>query len=167
MALKGDRNIWADGYNLDFFMNVTSERGIIVVHNTAGSGASMDDGSATVVIPTGGASGTNPAGLLLCDVVNLDLTRQHLNQHLEEVQKGSKVPLLRHGWVVTNMIKSGDSPTAGQDAFYYSDGTLSVTNPQAGATSSDQGVNYLQQKVGKFLSSKDADGYAKVEINIT
>lgn len=166
MALKGDRNIWADGYNLDFFMNVTGEAGIIVTHSTAGSGASMDDGSATVVIPTGGASGTDPAGLLLCDVVNLDLTRQHLNDHKPEVQKGSKVPLLRHGWVVTNMIKAGDNPTAGNDAFYHSDGTLSVTNPMAGATSTDQGVNYMRQKVGKFLSSEDADGYCKVDIQI-
>ena len=166
MALKGDRNIWADGYNMDYFMNVVGDAGIIVVHDTSGSGASMDDGSATVVIPTGGASGTYPAGLLLCDVVNLDLTRQHLNQHRDEVQLGSKVTLCRHGWVVTNKIKSGDSPTAGADAFYDSDGALSVTNPMAGATSSDQGVNYLAQKVGTFLSSKDADGYAKVEINL-
>ena len=120
MALKGDRNIWADGYNMDYFMNVVGDAGIIVVHDTSGSGASMDDGSATVVIPTGGASGTYPAGLLLCDVVNLDLTRQHLNQHRDEVQLGSKVTLCRHGWVVTNKIKSGDSPTAGADAFYYS-----------------------------------------------
>ena len=41
MALKPDR---VEHYtDLSFFMNETAERGLIVTHNTGGSGAAMDD----------------------------------------------------------------------------------------------------------------------------
>jgi Arc/MetJ family transcription regulator len=54
----------------------------------------MDNGSALSrmrALP----SGKVPVGLLLNDMVNIDLTRQHLNQHKDEVQKGGKVTLLK------------------------------------------------------------------------
>jgi ABC-type phosphate/phosphonate transport system ATPase subunit len=41
--------------------------------------------------PTGVVSGTKPAGLLLNDVVSLDLTRQHINWFRDEVQVGGNV----------------------------------------------------------------------------
>jgi hypothetical protein len=149
MALKPDR---IEAYtDISFFMNEVAERGGIVVHDTSGSGVSMDDANALVVYPTG-TSG-EPAGLLLNDVVNLDLTRQHINWHRDEVQIGSKVTLLRQGQVTTDVIATGVSVTAGDNAYFGANGEL--TN----ATSS--------VKVGRFLSSKDADGYAKVDINIT
>lgn len=154
MALKGARHIDPYGTNIEFFMNVTGERGIVLVHDTSGSGEALDQGVAVVKIPTGTASGTVPAGLLMGDVVNKDLTQTHLNSYKDEVQVGSKVCLLRKGWVVTNMITNGVAPTAGSDAYCDQDGKLRITNT-GGLT-----------KVGKFLSSKDEDGYAKVEINI-
>lgn len=151
MALKPDR--FEDVTDLSFFMNEVAERGVIVVHDTSGSGAAMDQALATVVVPTGGVSGTYPAGLLLNDVVDIDLTRQHLNHHKEEVQVESKVLLLRRGWVVTDKIDG--TPTAGSPAYYDSAGRLRPTDPTDGT------------KVGRFLSEEDEDGYAKVEINIT
>lgn len=151
MALKPDR---IEAYtDISFFMNEVAERGGIVVHSTAGSGSAMDDSNA-VVAYAADQSGTNPAGLLLNDVVDYDLTRQHINFHKDEVQKGSKVTILRQGFVVTDMIVSGVSPTAGQPAYYGADGLL--TNV---ATNSTQ--------VGRWLSQKDSEGYAKVDINIT
>jgi hypothetical protein len=151
MALKPDR---VEAYtDISFFMNETGERGGVVVHLTAGSGSAMDDGSA-VVEYAADQSGTNPAGLLLNDVVDLDLTRQHINFHKDEVQKGNKVTLLRQGFVVTDMIVSGVSPTAGEPAYYGADGKL--TN-----------VSTNSVQVGRWLSAKDVDGYAKVDINIT
>ena len=154
MALLGDRS-YTDGTDISFFMSVTGERGGIVIHSAGGSGASMDDDTAQVVVPTGQApSGTYPAGLLLCDVVNLDLTRQHLNYAKDEVQLGSKVTLLRRGVVVTDMVATGVTPAAGQVAYYDTVGKLTTTD--AGSAPS----------VGRFLSAKDADGYAKVEISI-
>ena len=166
MALKADRHEVVT--DISFFMNETAERGVIVTHSTAGSGAAMDDSSAVVAIPTT-ASGTNPAGLLLNDVVNLDLTRQHLNQHQDEVQQGGKVTLLRQGWVVTNKLEVNSKPTVGAPAYYASSGLLSTTNPLA-FRSEAQGdqviVDYEAQRIGRFLSTEDADGYAKVYIDI-
>ena len=151
MALKPDR---IEAYtDISFFMNEVAERGGVVVHLSSGSGVSMDDASA-VVEYAASPSGTVPAGVLLNDVVNLDLTRQHINWHKDEVQIGSKVTVLRQGQVTTDMVVSEDSPAAGNNAYYGVNGLFS--------TSSTNSV-----KVGRFLSSKDSDGYVKVDINIT
>ena len=162
MTLKPDR--FEDVVITDYFMNDTSVRGVIVIHSTSGSGASLDDANAVVAIPSGGASGTDPAGLLLNDVVDLDLTRQHLNEHQDEVQVGGKVALLRRGWVVTD--RQTGSPTAGQAAYYNSNGYVTPTNPMAGGSAVTSDEDYQRQRVGRFLSSPDADGYVKVEINL-
>ena len=152
MALRPDRNEHLT--DLSFFMNETAERGIIVVHSTGGSGAAMDDSNAKVIAPATTVSGKNPAGLLLNDVVNLDLTRQHINFHKDEVQQGNKVLLLRRGTVVTDQISG--TPTVGAKAYFVVGGTISASNQDS-----------LSTQVGRFLSVKDADGYDKVEINIT
>lgn len=155
MALKSDR---VESYtDISFFCNdATAERGGVVVHATGavtGSGVAMDDPNA-VVTYAASASGRVPAGLLLNDVVNLDLTRQHINWYRDEVQTGGKVTLLRQGQVTTNMIVAGVSPVPGSGAYLGASGLLTTaTTPGA--------------KVGTFLSAKDSDGYAKVDINLT
>lgn len=152
MALRPDRH--EDVTDISYFMNVTASRGLIVVHDSSGSGAAMDDSNAYVAVPTGQApSTTKPAGLLLCDVVDIDQTRQHLNYHQDEVQKGGKVVILRRGWVVTDKVSG--TPTGGDTAYYTSAGLVTPTDPGSGP------------KIGRFLGKKDNDGFAKVEINIT
>ena len=140
MALKSDRiELLTD---ISFFMNTTAERGGvagIAVSGTAGSGVSMDDANA-VVAYVAAVSGTRPLGVLLNDVVNLDLTRQHINWHKDEVQLGGKVTLLRNGQVTT-------------PAYVGASGLI--------GTSSTNAV-----QIGTFLSGKDADGYAKLSVNI-
>ena len=147
MALKPDRVEHLT--DLSFFMNETATRGQIVTHSTSseGSGAAMDDSAALVIVATG--SGDSPAGLLLNDVVDLDLTRQHIN----EVQKGSKVLILRRGTVVTDNVAG--TPAAGAKAYFDNDAKITTTGGGANTT-----------QIGRFLSKTDADGYAKVEINI-
>ena len=147
MALRPDRNEHLT--DLSFFMNETAERGVIVTAATQGSGAAMDD--ATAAVQVANATNEKPVGLLLNDVVNLDLTRQHINYAKDEVQQGGKVLLLRVGTVTTDQISG--SITMGAAAHFMSDGTLAT-----GSTASIQ--------VGRFLSKKDADGFAKVAINI-
>ena len=154
MALKSDR---VESYtDISFFCNdTTAERGGVVVHSTgtSSSGVAMDDPNA-VVTYAASASGRVPAGLLLNDVVNLDLTRQHINWYRDEVQTGGKVTLLRQGQVTTDMIVPGVVPAPGSGAYLGASGLLTtVTTPGA--------------KVGTFLSAKDSDGYAKVDINLT
>lgn len=152
MALKPDR---IEAYtDISYFMNTTAERGGVVVHLTGGAGVSMDDANAVVIYPTGVNANTKPAGLLLNDVVNYDLTRQHLNWYRDEVQVGGKVTLLRQGQVTTNLVASSVTPTAGADAYYDATGKLTTVSTDS-------------VKVGRFLGSKDSDGYVKVDINIT
>lgn len=152
MALKSDR---IEAYtDISFFCNdTTAERGGVMVFNTLGSGVAMDD-SAAVVTYAADQSGKVPAGLLLNDVVDLDLTRQHINWHKDEVQTGSKVTLLRQGQVTTNLITAGVTPGVGSGAYVGVSGYLTT-------------VSTNSVKVGTFLSAKDSDGYAKVDINLT
>lgn len=150
MALKSDRiELLTD---ISFFMTTTAERGGVVCADTSGSGVSMDDANA-VVKYAATVSGSKPVGVLLNDVVDLDLTRQHINWHKDEMQKGGKVTLLRVGQVTTNMLVSGITPGAGTPAYVGANGLI--------GTSSTNAV-----QIGSFLSGKDADGYAKVSVNI-
>jgi hypothetical protein len=152
MALRPDRNELQT--DLSFFMNEVAERGIVVIHTGQGSGAAMDDSAAVVAIPgVGDIPSAHPAGLLLNDVVDLDLTRQHINFAKDEMQKGGKCLLLRRGFVVTNMISG--SITLGELAYFSPEGKLTSATAYSGSTA-----------VGRWLSKKDADGYAKVDINI-
>ena len=151
MALRPDRNELQT--DLSFFMNETAERGLIVIHEGQGSGAAMDDSAATVAIPGAADLAKHPAGLLLNDVVDLDLTRQHINFAKDEMQKGGKVLLLRRGFVVTDQISG--SITLGELAYFHVNGQLTSATAYSGSTS-----------VGSWLSKKDADGFAKVDINI-
>ena len=151
MALRPDRNELQT--DLSFFMNETAERGLIVIHEGQGSGAAMDDSAATVAIPGAADLAKHPAGLLLNDVVDLDLTRQHINFAKDEMQKGGKVLLLRRGFVVTDQISG--SITLGELAYFHVNGQLTSATAYSGSTA-----------VGRWLSKKDADGFAKVDINI-
>jgi len=154
MALKADRNEL--DVDISFFMNETAEKGQIVSVSTAGSGAAMDQANALVAIQ--GATGSViPVGVLLNDVVDIDLTRQHINWHKDEVQKGGKVSILKKGYVVTDQIEG--TPTAGALAFMDD----ADTGKFAVAGSIDD-TEYTA--VGRFMSNLDEDGYAKVEVNL-
>lgn len=147
MALKPDRIEHLT--DISFFMNETAERGGVASYVSGGVGVSMDDANAVVAYAASAASGV-PAGILLNDVVNYDLTRQHINWHKDEVQLGGKVTLLRIGQVTTDLVDG--TPGAGDDAYVGNNGLISTTSTGA--------------KIGTFLSSKDVDGYAKVAVNI-
>ena len=158
MALKTDRSTLQT--DISFFMNEAATRGGVVSLSTAGSGASMDNGSALVTyaaLP----SGKVPVGLLVNDMVDIDLTRQHLNQHKDEVQKGGKVTLLQKGTVVTNNLE-GTDPNGGDPAYLAHSGNLAASDLSNDDTD-DDGSTRL---VGRFLSDVDEDGYAKVFIDL-
>ena len=154
MALKSDRFEFQT--DISFFYNEgTATRGGVVVHGTAGSGAAMDQG-VNLVKYAAATSASVPVGILLNDVVNKDLTRTHLNQYRDEVQKGGKVTVLRKGYVVTSNVTG--TPSAGDPAYacHINAGNLRADSPGS------SGVLL----VGRFLTSKDEDGYAKVEVNL-
>lgn len=152
MGLKTDR-IHIDS-QIDYFMNEVAERGGIVVQSTVGSGAAMDQASQLCTYAAA-PSGVAALGVLMCDVVNNDLTRQHENWHKEEVQKGGKVTIWSKCTVVTDRIYPGVTPAGTEQAFVAHSGYIN--------TSDVIGGNML---VGRFLSSKDEDGYCKVSVNL-
>ena len=162
MALKADR--YEESTDISHFYNAgTATRGGVVVLDAAAvagaSGAALDQGENLVKYAVATPS-TVPVGVLLNDVVNKDLTRTHLNQYKDEVQKGGKVTLLTRGWVVTNMIDTGCTPQAGDLAFASWEQAGDITSTDTFAAASGELV------VGRFMSSKDADGYAKVYVNL-
>lgn len=154
MALKGDRKIVED--DISFHLNEVAERGVVCWISTAGSGAALDQ-SVNLVTATGSVSGVVPVGLLLGDMVDKDLTRQHLNFYKDETQKGGKVCLLRRGWVRSNSITG--TPTGGGKAYLTTNGIVTPTLSSTGGL-------VATPLVGQFLASKDEDGYAKVYINL-
>jgi len=160
MALKGDRYEFET--STDFFLNEVAERGGCVTLSTAGSGAALDQ-SAALVTYAAAQSGTTPVGILLNDMVNIDQTRQHINFHKNEMQKGGKVTLLRKGWIVTNLIDPGVTVVAGDTAFVGPSGFLTNTNhaPLLNRQNRTGG-----KVIGEFGSLKDEDGYAKVYVNL-
>lgn len=154
MALKADR--YEESTDISFFYNegTATRGGAVVIDAVEASGASLDQGGNRVKYGTGGV----PVGILLNDVVNKDLTRTHLNQYKDEVQKGGKVTVLTRGWVVTNMIETGIDPAAGQIAYASAAEAGDLTNAAPGSSGS--------LAVGRWMSQKDADGYAKVYVNL-
>jgi len=158
MALKTDRSTLQT--DISFFMNEAATRGGIASLSTGGSGAAMDQGAALVTY-VAQPSGKVAVGLLLNDMVDIDLTRQHLNQHKDEVQKGGKVTLLQKGFVVTNNLE-GTSPAAGNAAFMAHSGNIATTD----TISDDTDSNGHGRIVGRFLSGVDEDGYAKLYVDL-
>lgn len=153
MSLKADRyHVESD---ISWFMNAAATRGGVVSISTAGSGAAMDQ-AAQVCAYAASPSGSKPLGFLMCDVVNYDLTRQKLNPYKHEVQVGSKVTIWKKGWVLTDYIYPGATVTAGGNAMLGPSGYIQVTFVNHDAT----------PIIGKFDTTKDADGYARVSINL-
>ena len=173
MALRSYRTEAGNGASVtvDNFMNTTGQAGYLVVHNTAtsGAGAAFDDANSVVALASiVNGSGERPAGVLLQNVVNKDLTSTHLNVHNRETQVGGKVALLSRGSVVTNAIAAATNPIPGDAAYFTVGGNFL---PLAFASTVSTGIAPSLQvpaavRVGTFTSSKDLEGYAKIEISI-
>jgi hypothetical protein len=153
MALKPDR-VCLD-YSIDYFLDEVQERGKCLVLSTGGSGVSNDN-VAHMATAAAGPSGKVPLGVLLNDMVDVDLSKYHLNHHKDEVQKGSKVTILKKGQITTNMIYPGTSPAAGVAAYLGASGYFTPTAVAGNGN----------PVVGRFDTSKDEDGFAKISINL-
>lgn len=157
MALKADRI--EESTDISHFYNAgTATRGGVVVLDAANaSGAAMDQ-AANLVKYAVADSDDVPIGVLLNDVVNKDLTRTNLNRYKDEVQKGGKVTIMTRGQVTTSNL-TGD-PAAGGLAY--------ACNTTAGniATTVGDAAESGALCIGRFLSVKDSDGYAKVSVNL-
>lgn len=154
MALKGDREILL--YDITCILNDVASAGSVVCYETAGSGVAAGD-SAPVVQLADDPSGLVPAGMLEWDFVDIDETKFHRNFHNNEQVIGDPATLIVKGWAVTNKIIG--SPTYGETAYLGASGNLTrAFNTGGGVVSTP--------KLGMWLGKKDADGYAKVSINL-
>lgn len=168
MALKPDYFPYGVQH-IDWYVNVAVEKGQFLCINTATSpsGAGMDqsEGVAFKHLTGGGGSSagvasgvTAPLGFCMTDVRSIDFTREHLNQYKDEQGLNAKVWILGDGcWVVTDQIRAGITPAIGEKAILAPSGQL--TNVGTHGTSG-------AYEVGRFLSVKDENGFAKVLVNI-
>ena len=157
MALKTDR--YEESTDISYFYTGAAipRGGILCLDLLSASGAAMDQGDNTVAYKQ--ASTTDvPVGLLLNDVVNKDLTQTHLDFYKDEVQTGGKVTVLKRGWVLTNNVDGTPGPG---DLAYASNVVAGNINNVA-----DDATGSGNLALGRFMSAKDADGYAKVYVNL-
>lgn len=152
MALKGDRHILYD--DIRYFCNQVTERGVVLMFSgNGGSGVDFNNTAMVVMLPSSNASGSVAAGLLLNDMVNVDLTKYHLNFSKDEMQIGSKCHLLKKGWVYTDKITG--TPAAGNAAYLAATGNVTPTQ--------DTTTGSL---VGKFTGKKDQNGFVGLEVDV-
>jgi len=166
MALKPDRDFDCS-YNMGYFWaangQAPAEEGGIAGVVSAGSGVALDDPGSSGIAPGKGGvntvdyvadpSGVQAVGLLLHAIEAEPVTSfKRKNYHTNAQWPGDPVSLLRRGWVVTDRIVG--SPVAGSGAFLGASGQLSTSQ----AASAPQ--------VGRFETTKDADGFARVFLDI-
>ena len=159
MALKSDRYEETTDISYFYTAGTATRGGVVCLDVLSASGAAMDQGDNTVSYQVA-ANSDVPVGILLNDVVDKDLSRTHINWYKDEIQKGGKVTVMTRGWVVTNMVDG--TPVPGSLA-YASNGAGKegmIATQAADATASGN------LAIGRFMSAKDADGYAKVFVNL-
>ncbi len=140
-----------------------TQRGVVLTEGTSGSGVGIGDSAGVADFPGGSTSaspsGYRVAGLLLNDMVNIDLTRYHLNFQKDEVQVGNRCTLLRKGRVTTNAIAGGVTPVVGDAAYLTTAGNLTNTKSTTGGLAATP-------KVGEFRTGLDENGYATVDVQL-
>ncbi|KKN98865.1 hypothetical protein LCGC14_0141060 [marine sediment metagenome] len=162
MALKPDReyNEITDIANFwDEDETRAIEKGGMASVVTSSSGAAMGtnytDEANVVDYDDSVGSSTVPKGILLQNVaLKMSTTRDFINHYTQEIRPGDKCTLVRHGWVVTDMITPGQTPAIGGTAYLGQSGLLAT-----GAVSSSVAV-------GRFETTKDGNGFCRVFIDL-
>lgn len=149
--LKPDRNLTQWVFNYKAGTSAATKGGLVSASTTASGVGANGPGVAEYVA---NPSGAFVLGVLLDDVevLNANLDRNH---YKEVVGTGDQVSIGSQGWVVTDKVYPGVTPTAGQTAYLGHSGYFTNTQTPAQAP-----------KVGRFETSKDEDGFVKVSINI-
>jgi hypothetical protein len=159
MALKPDREYNEVTDITNFWTTVAAEKGGCASVVTQGSGAAIGVNladEANVVSYAADPSGAIAKGILVQTVgAAMSATRDFINFENGEIRPSDKCTLIKKGFVVTDMIPVGITPTAGATAYLAASGAISSTQA-SGAPA-----------VGRFETTKDAAGFARVSIDIT
>lgn len=154
MALKPDRNhAETTDIRQHWYENSpTAEKGGCTSLVGQGSGVAMD-AAENAVRYAPDPSGQVPMGILLQDVnPPLSATRDFKNHSNLEVRPGDKVTLVRQGILVTDLVLG--TPAAGDVAYLAASGNVSPSQATGAPV------------VGRFETSLDADGFARLAIQI-
>jgi len=156
MALKGYRNHGCGtGSVVKHFMNEVAEKGIVVTRKSGSTGSGLP-GDAQNIVEVPAASGNGDAiGILLTDVVDIDVTRFcHIGRsHRSETTPCNPVEIMDKGEVYTNMLADGATPAAGDDAYYTEGGLLTDDSGEFGP-------------IGKFEGPVQSNGYVVVKVDL-
>lgn len=159
MALKPDREYNEVTDITNFWTTIAAEKGGCASNVSQGSGAAMGiniDDEANVVGYVGDPSGAIAKGILLQTVTApMSGDRDFVNFENSEIRPSDKCTLVKKGFVVTDMIV-GTTPTAGATAYLAASGKLSMAN-----------YGSASPTVGRFETTVDANGFARVSIDIT
>lgn len=155
MALKGNRVLIETDITLT--CNTVTQRGVTLSYTSNGSGVVLGD-SAGTADPVANPSGYKPAGILLGDFVNIDLTRYHLNFQKDESQIGMRATVVRKGRLTTDQVINASSISGpGADAYLTSSGTLTPILHATGGLAATP-------KVGTFQGFADESGFVTVDV---
>lgn len=146
MALAERRQIFQT--NIDYSLNQVAERGVICSINAG----TTPNGEVTVATGVG----VTPIGILLDDVEDLNFDRHGEYRQRNVVDVGSVVGLCNKGELWTDQITG--SPVAGNTAYLGVNGTVSPTLTFDNTTASPV--------LGKFLSAPNANGFAKIRLDV-
>ena len=151
-------------YKVGAVTEAITTKGHFAVLATATSGVGLDDigvlptyepgmGNGNTVEVVVNPSGKVPIGVLCQDVKNEQTSEpRRWDDSGNTSYPGRKVGIVRKGWIVTDAITC--TPAAGGVAYMGNSGTVATSGATGCAV------------VGKFETSKDADGFARVYVNL-
>lgn len=163
MALKPDRSYDGSTDITNFWISTatsgyatTGEKGGLASVVTVGSGSALGVNyvdEPNVVSYANSASGAIVKGVLLQDVnAAMSATRDFPDYQTLEIRPGDKCTLVSRGWLVTNLISG--TPAVGGVAYLGPSGYFKTTQDSSAP------------KVGRFETTKDANGYARVFVDV-
>lgn len=159
MALGESRQVLST--TMDFTVAAAAERGGILC---AASGS-----TASYVTDIGAQpSGITPIGILLEDIEDMNFMKHPQYEYRNVMDLGSKVTIAMQGEFYTDFIDGYAKPhiDAGDVAYLTHSGLLTIRALAPGIVGANAGVTTSGIEVGRFMSSIDSNGFAKVWLNI-
>lgn len=137
---------------INYFIRGSSERGRIVELLPE---RQMIDGNSYEEVQAGRHDGV-PIGVLLEDVVNVDLCKTPIHHWSHTTVPGSKVTILQRGVIVTDQISGKgweENPSCvGKKVYYTRNGKFTLYR--------------VSKPVGICMSRKDENGYVQIRITL-
>ena len=157
MAISGPIERLGNGVTGKYFMYAAGTRGAPVIFSTRpGSAAGLASGKwgdpeNAVAVPSGTAG--QFAGILQDNVEDFDESRYcyYPQWYGNNTTTCRPVAVIEQGVIFTDQIESADTPTRGADVFWSANGLFTTA---AGSV-----------KVGEFTGTKDAKGFAGIDLD--